>query len=124
MPAKIKNTAGFKDVVKAIRGNVRQLDETQFSSADVQVICEKYGNVIIDLLKMTQRPIKSQTKDVVLHVFEDAEKAAATLFSERIAYAISHCRGLSRRATSCKKNASGSGKDRKGDEVEVGRQWK
>ena len=105
MPAKIKNTAGFTDVVKAIRGNVRQLEETQFSSADVEVLCENYGIFISDLLKLTQRPIKSQITDAVLDVFEDAEKAAATLFSDRIVAAISHCRGLSRRTTSCKKKS-------------------
>ena len=44
MPAKIKKPAGFTDVVKAIRRNVRQLDRTQFSSADVEIICENYGN--------------------------------------------------------------------------------
>ena len=95
MPAKIKNTAGFTDVVKAIRGNVRQLDETKFSSADPEAICEKDGNFIIDLLKLTQRPIKSQIRDAVLDVFEDADKATATLFGERSVAATSHCRGLS-----------------------------
>jgi len=78
-------------VCKALRANVRSLEDERWSSTDVEGVVRTYKPLLLDLVAISPRPTIGMVAEGARSAF-GADTARARLFAERMIGAIRMCR--------------------------------
>eukprot|EP00969_Alexandrium_andersonii_P116784 5163561-Alexandrium_andersonii.AAC.1 len=89
--ARIVDAASSADYCKIAKGNLDGVSGDAWCSTDMEVFVGKYADLLVDLLRFTDRPTKSKVVAAMRKVFSTDPNDADT-FGNRVARAISWCR--------------------------------
>ena len=99
-----KNTANVKESARVLRGAVPSILDRKYLDPDLDVVCDHYKTLLLDLLKLTARPTAGLLKQAAADVYgHQCSLHECNLFGDTIASAISHCRSKCKSMTSGKK---------------------
>lgn len=93
-------------VSKALRANVKNLEDESWSSTDIECVVDKYQELLMDLLKCGCKPTVRLLSAGAKVAFA-ADDVKGRMFAERIVCAISYCRKKAKSMTSGKKLSHG-----------------
>jgi hypothetical protein len=96
--ARIKNDAQPEDIIKAIRGNCKDMRLDKAVTASLDAVTEHFGAMMIDILDVTLRPTSKLLKSACQMVFS-CQPDEAQLWADRIAAAFQYCRSKIQHAT-------------------------
>lgn len=102
LPCRARNTASPEEIAAVLKGSLSSLDQKQYLQVDLDNVVEAYQDVIVLLLKLTQRMTVSVLASAASLSFEvTAQEANA--WARSICSAVSHCQSKRRSCSSGKK---------------------
>lgn len=90
--SRAKNEASVEDVGKALRANIRCLDEKLFCVVDLEVFASNYTKALVDVCAVSARATSKLLKQATEYAFDHVSAASAELFAQRAAACIRYCR--------------------------------
>lgn len=98
-----KNTATAEEVAAVLRGSMPQgLEQAKYLQVDLDQVVEDYQEVMVLLLRITQRPVATVIQAAASLAFQAAPQEAAA-FAQRLCAAFAHCQSKRKSCTSGKK---------------------